>query len=124
MVMSSYLLPVILSVVILTGCSNRPEHTMAPLLANNRVSELKNEMANMTQHSPIISVKSIGSTVYLSLMVPNINQAQLANRITQRYCQDRETRRLLDTNVDYQITVFDAQQNKLDSFHISEEQCH
>jgi uncharacterized protein YcsI (UPF0317 family) len=122
--MPSYLLPVMLFVVILTGCSNRPEHAMAPLLASNRVSELKNEMANMGQNSPIISVKSIRSTIYLSLMMPNINQAQLANRITQRYCQDRETRRLLDTNVDYQITVFDAQQKKLDSFHISEGQCH
>lgn len=72
-----------LFVVILTGCSNRPEHATVPLLASNRVSELKNEMANMAQHSPIISVKSIRSTIYLSLMMPNINQAQLANRITQ-----------------------------------------
>ncbi|MGR5299120.1 type II secretion system pilot lipoprotein GspS-beta [Vibrio mediterranei] len=121
--MSSYLLPVTLLVVLLTGCSSQPEHAMAPLLASNRVNELKNEMA-MTQHSPIISVKSVRNTIYLSLMMPDINQAQLTNRITQHYCQDKETRRLLEANVDYQITVFDAQPKKLDSFHISEEQCH
>lgn len=47
----------------------------------------------------------------------------LPEHIAQHYCGDKDTRRLLDANVDYQITVFDAQQKKLESFHISEEQC-
>ncbi|WP_160171183.1 type II secretion system pilot lipoprotein GspS-beta [Vibrio sp. ER1A] len=71
-------------------------------------------------------MKSVRNTIYLSIMIPDINRAQLRmlpEHIAQHYCGDKDTRRLLDANVDYQITVFDAQQKKLESFHISEEQC-
>ncbi len=93
-------------------------------LAANRAEFLM--LSSQSSPLKILSVNTREATVNMTLQILTLTARQgeaLPTFITETYCAERETRRLMEAGVNYHIAVFDGQPKVVSRFDVDVEQC-
>jgi hypothetical protein len=111
--------------ITLQGCTAHYHQTISHQLAQNRSSLLTHDTSPLTGLK-IIDSEVKDNTIQLTVQIPTLTESQaktLPGSITQAYCAQPDTLRLLNSGIRYHLSVLDQEWVPLASFYVDASQC-